>query len=98
MREQGLFMVPQKLNFQESVHACEKMSGTVASFTQRNEFEDIVHFLSLRQNKRAAACVEVREGDSNIQVYIVLLLKPIFIACSGLGGGLGRGGGGRLEN
>ena len=58
MREQGLFMVPQQLSYQESVHSCKKVAGKVASFTQRDDFEDIVRFLSLRQNMQAAACVE----------------------------------------
>ena len=70
MRERGLFMVPQQLGFQESVHSCNKMSGTVASFTQRDEYEDIAHFLSLRQNMRASPCVEDREGGSKfMQVW-----------------------------
>ena len=70
MQEQGLFMVPQQLSFQESVHSCKKMSGRVASFTQRQEFEDIVRFLSLRQNMRASACSEDREdGSSLLQVW-----------------------------
>ena len=70
MKEQGLFMVPQQLNFQESVHSCKKMSGRPASFTQRQEFEDIVHFLSLRQNMQASACSEAREdGSSLLQVW-----------------------------
>ena len=70
MREQGLFMVPQQLSYKESVHSCNKMAGTVASFTQRQEFEDIVHFLSLRQNMRASACVEeMEDGSSLLQVW-----------------------------
>ena len=68
-RERGLFMVPQKLNFQESLHVCKKLAGKVISYTDRDEFDDIVYFLSLTPNMRSPACIDIKESSSLLQVW-----------------------------
>ena len=68
-RERGLFMVPQKLNFQESLHVCKKLAGKIISYTDRDEFDDIVYFLSLTPNMRSSACIDIKESSSLLQVW-----------------------------
>ena len=68
-REEGLFMVPQQLNFQESLHVCKKLSGKVFSYSERDEFDDLVYYLSLTNNMRASACTEDKESSSLLQVW-----------------------------
>ena len=68
-RERGLFMVPQKLNFQESLHVCKKLAGKVITYTDRDEFDDIVYFLSLTPNMRSSACIDIKESSSLLQVW-----------------------------
>ena len=62
-------MVPQKLNFQESLHVCKKLAGKVISYTDRDEFDDIVYFLSLTPNMRSSACIDIKESSSLLQVW-----------------------------
>ena len=62
-------MVPQKLNFQESLHVCKKLAGKVISYTDRDEFDDIVYFLSLTPNMRSPACIDIKESSSLLQVW-----------------------------
>ena len=68
-RERGLFMVPQKLSFTEGLHVCKKLAGKVISYNDRDEFEDIVHFLSLTPNMRSPACIDIKESSSLLQVW-----------------------------
>ena len=68
-RERGLLMVPQQLSFQESLHVCKKLAGKVISYTDRNQFDDIVYFLSLTQNMKSSACIEEKESSSLLQVW-----------------------------
>ena len=62
-------MVPQQLNFQESLHVCKKLSGKVISYSERDEFDDLVYYLSLTNNMRASACTEDKESSSLLQVW-----------------------------
>ena len=68
-REEGLFMVPQQLNFEESLHVCKKLSGKVISYSERDEFDDLVYYLSLTNNMRTSACTEDKESSSLLQVW-----------------------------
>ena len=63
-------MVPQKLTFEESRHTCKKLTGAPISYTDKTEFEAIVHFLSLSSNMRAPGCGErLEDGSTNLQVW-----------------------------
>ena len=67
--ERGLYMVPHKLTFEESVHTCKKLSGSLFSYTSSQEFDDLLYFLSLSANMRAGGCVEKLEDGNNIEVW-----------------------------
>ena len=56
-REQGHFLVPHKHTFDEAVHVCRKLSGTLISYTDKAEFDDLIYFLSRASNQRASQCV-----------------------------------------
>ena len=63
-------MIPQKLTFEESRHICKKLTGAPISYTDKAEFESIVHFLSLASNMRAPGCGErLGDGSTNLQVW-----------------------------
>ena len=68
-REEGLLLVPQKLSYQESLHVCRKLSGQVVSYSQLEEFKDLVFFLSLSRNMRASACSEVSGASRVLQTW-----------------------------
>ena len=69
-RDLGYFLVPQQVSFDESIHVCQKLSGTPVTFSNKTEFDAIVHFLSGASNMRASACVETLEdGSTSIQVW-----------------------------
>ena len=55
-REQGHFLVPHMHTFDEAVHVCRKLSGTLISYTDRAEFDDLIYFLSRASNQRASQC------------------------------------------
>ena len=69
-KDRGYFMVPQKITFEESRHICKKLTGAPISYTDKAEFESIVHFLSLSSNMRAPGCGErLGDGSTNLQVW-----------------------------
>ena len=69
-RDLGYFLVPQQVSFDESIHVCQKLSGTPVTFTNKTEFDGIVNYLSGASNMRASACVETLEdGSTSIQVW-----------------------------
>ena len=69
-RDLGYFLVPQQVSFLESIHLCKKLSGTPVTFTNKTDFDDIVHFLSSASNMRASPCVEtLDDGTTSIQVW-----------------------------
>ena len=69
-KENGYFMVPHKLSFDESIHVCKKLSGTPVTFTNKTIFDDIVHHLSLASNMRASGCAQTLEdGSRSVQVW-----------------------------
>ena len=67
--ERGLFMVPHKLTYEESLHTCKKLSGSLVSYTSKQEFDDLVYFMSLSVNMRSGGCVEELEDGNNIEVW-----------------------------
>ena len=44
--QHGLVLVPHKLNFEESLHACAKISGELVSYVDRSRFDQLTHFIS----------------------------------------------------
>ena len=62
-------MVPHKLTFEESLHACKKFSGSLASYVNKTEFDDIVYFVSLTKNMNSQGCIEKLEDGNNIEVW-----------------------------
>ena len=62
-------MVPHKLTFEESLHACKKLSGSLASYVNKTEFDDIVYFVSLTKNMNSQGCIEKLEDGNNIEVW-----------------------------
>ena len=68
-RNQGYFMVPQKLSFLESLHVCNKLTGTPISYVDKTDFNNIVSFLSLSSNMKAAGCVRsLDDGYTQVEV------------------------------
>ena len=61
---QGYFMVPQKVSFLESLHVCKKLTGTPISYVDKRDFNNIVSFLSLSSNMKAAGCVKTLDDGS----------------------------------
>ena len=67
--QKGLFMVPHRHTFSESVQVCKTLSGSLTSYVTQNEFEDLTYFLSLSQNMKAVNCVDTAEGSTKIKVW-----------------------------
>ena len=65
-------MIPHRLEFDEGARYCDKISGRLASYVTREEFEEIVYHLSLTENMQAQPCVKSgdREGTKMIEVYL----------------------------
>ena len=57
-------MVPQKVSFFESLHVCKKLTGTPISYVDKRDFNNIVSFLSLSSNMKAAGCVKTLDDGS----------------------------------
>ena len=71
--EQGMILVPHKLSFQDSIHACARLSGEIASYVNKEEHNQITHFLSLTNHMNIGACsshVDEKGLRKNIKVYI----------------------------
>ena len=62
-------MVPHKLTFEESLHTCKKLSGSLASYVNKTEFDNIVYFVSLTKNMNSQGCIEKLEDGNNIEVW-----------------------------
>ena len=65
-------LIPHRLEFNEGLRYCDKISGRLASYVTREEFEEIVYHLSLTENMQAQPCVKSgdREGTKMIEVYL----------------------------
>jgi hypothetical protein len=71
---QSLVLMPQRLNFFEGQHQCSKLSGRLADYTEKNEFEDIAHFLARRGNSHSEHCSSPRPGHNgrNVEVFLAV--------------------------
>lgn len=67
--QKGLFLVPHRHTYSESVHVCKTLSGSLISYVTQNEFEDLTYYLSLSENMKAVNCVETAEGLTKIKVW-----------------------------
>ena len=54
--ENGLFMVPHKMSNEESLHFCKKLSGSLVTYRNKTDFDDITYFLSLQNNMNSVGC------------------------------------------
>ena len=62
-------MVPQKVSFLEAHHVCKKLTGTPISYVDKTDFNNIVSFLSLSSNMKAAGCVRtLDDGYTQVEV------------------------------
>ena len=70
--QRGFMLIPHRLEFNEGLRYCDKISGRLASYVTREEFEEIVYHLSLTENMQAQPCVKSgdREGTKMIEVYL----------------------------
>ena len=69
VQEKGLFLIPLKLTFSESQHMCRKLSGDLVSYTEKSEFEEIVHFLSSSNNVKSNVCFEDSKDAREVNVF-----------------------------
>ena len=67
--DNGLFMVPHKNTYEESLHFCKKLSGSLYSYTNKSDFDDLIYFLSLQNNMKSQGCIEKVEESNNIEVW-----------------------------
>ena len=65
----GLFLVPQKFSFTESVHICKTLAGKMVTYMDKADFDDLIYYLSLSVNMKAGGCVEQNEDSSQIQIW-----------------------------
>ena len=67
--DNGLFMVPHKMSYEESLHFCKKLSGNMFSYTNKTDFDDLIYFLSLQNNMKSTGCIEKVEDSNNIEIW-----------------------------
>ena len=67
--DKGLLMVPQKLTFEESIHVCKKVAGSVISYVNKTDFEKYVHFLSQSRNMKSTACIQNLENENKAEIW-----------------------------
>ena len=67
--DKGLLMVPQKMNFGESVHTCKKLSGNIITYVDKARFDEYVYFLSSSRNMKSSACMEPLDETNQIEVW-----------------------------
>ena len=67
--DNGLLMVPQKMNFRESVHTCKKLSGNVVTYVDKSRLDEYVYFLSLSRNIKSSACMEPLDETNRLEVW-----------------------------
>ena len=65
----GYFIVPQKNTFDESIHLCKKLSGSVMSYINQTQFEDVVHFASYDNILNIKECTEDSGDDVMIEFW-----------------------------
>ena len=71
-RQRGFLLIPHRLGFDEGARYCDKISGRLASFVTKTQFEEIVYHLSLEENMNAEPCTKAgaEEGTKRIEVYV----------------------------
>ena len=67
--DNGLFLVPHKFTYEDSIHTCRKLSGSLITYTNKTDFDDIIYHLSLRNNMKTKGCVDVGEDSTNLVVW-----------------------------
>ena len=68
-QKESLFMVPFKLSYKESLHMCKKLSGTMMTYINQTEYDNLLYFISHNSNMKSSACVDVGEETSNINIW-----------------------------
>ena len=70
--QRGFLLIPHKLEFYEGEGYCKKISGRLASYVSKAEFEEIVHHLSLSSNMQAQPCLKSSEAEDTrtIEAYL----------------------------
>ena len=65
----GLFLVPFKLAYEENQHMCTKLSGSMVSYTNKSDFDDIVHFLTNANNALNDVCYTNEDDGREARVF-----------------------------
>ena len=66
-------MIPRKMEFDDAAYACTRISGELASYITRTEFEELVDHLAIYKNILAGECLKdiaTEEDIDIIQVYL----------------------------
>ena len=70
-RNQSLLLVPQTMSSTEGFRICQKLSGQLASYTEREGFDVITHQLSGTSSVFSGQCsIEVGEGRRRVRVNL----------------------------
>ena len=67
--DNGLFMVPHKMSYEESLHFCKKLSGNMFSYTNKTDFDGLIYFRPLQSNMKSTGCIEKVEDSNNIEIW-----------------------------
>ena len=70
--QRGFLLIPHKLEFEEGEGYCEKISGRLATYVTKAEFDEILYHLSLSHNMQAQPCLKSSEDERTrtIEVYL----------------------------
>ena len=70
--QRGFLLIPHKLEFDEGEGYCKKISGRLASYVTKTEFQEIAYHLSLSHNMQAQPCLKSSEDEETktIEVYL----------------------------
>ena len=70
--QRGFLLIPHKLKFDEGEGYCEKISGRLATYITKTEFDEILYHLSLSHNMEAQPCLKSSEDEKTktIEVYL----------------------------
>ena len=65
-------MIPHPLEFSEGEGYCEKISGRLATYVTKTDFQEILHHLSLSHNMQAQPCLKSSQTEETktIEVYL----------------------------
>ena len=70
--QRGFLLIPHKLGFHEGESYCKKISGRLATYVTKAEFDEILYHLSLSHNMQAQPCLKSSEDEKTktIEVYL----------------------------